>query len=229
MRKLNAIFLGACSLMLVSASVNAANAVKAPGVSHDAAENFKQSFYLGGHLGGSRIDEGNYFENITKATGASNQEIDQGGFGWNVYAGVNLNKYFALEAGYNQYADNTYDASTDSAYLDEKVSASAFDLMAKATLPISNTNWFVFAKGGFSSVTTKLKVTSSVHDFDGSATAKGSAPKAAVGFGYKWNQVAVDVTASKVFGENLKASSKDDYVPSLGFVGAGLSYTFKVS
>lgn len=156
----------------------------------------KQGLYVGGSAGVSRADDGNFFKDETEAAGKllGSYEWKQGGFGWSAFAGWNFNRNFAVEAGYMQFAKNNY--KTPNFDIDHKTSA--WDLVGKASLPIAESNWDVYAKAGVAYQTTKYSSAAIQGD---SKSDKAFRPVAGVGAGYNFdNGFGVDLSWSRVFG-----------------------------
>jgi opacity protein-like surface antigen len=177
----------------------------------------KQGLYIGGQAGISRADYGSDLKDATEAV--TNHKIEQGGFGWAALAGFNFNKMFALEGGYIRYADNTYKQPDYNYEVKEKLSA--WTLMAKASLPLSDSNFDVYAKAGAAYLQGKEEKTG-YEDMSGHKVR----PIAAIGGGYTFdNGLGIDLSVSHVFG-----SSQNDGIrkyPNADMVAVGLTYNFQ--
>lgn len=100
-------------------------------------------WYIEGNFGSSRIS------NI------SGVDISSSGFGWNANIGYKFMPFFALEAGYTNYAEanlriNGVQVATDKPY--------TIDVAGKAILPISDSSFEVFGKLGAARVTSKYSI-----------------------------------------------------------------------
>lgn len=186
----------------------------------------KQGFYVGADLGASRADDGDAFENAAKAY--PSYEVKQNGFGWRAFAGYNFSRNFAVEGGYTQYADNTYKAGIGAAdAFDLTHKTSAWDLVAKAALPLADSNWDVYAKGGVAYQKTEYK--GSMLGDSGSDSRTDFRPIAGAGVAYNFdNGVTVDLSWTRVFGNGKTELRKDGLnQPDSDLVSVGLIYNFQ--
>ena len=181
----------------------------------------RTGFYVGAQGGVSRANDGDYIKNYTEKF--DSYEWKQGGFGWRALAGYQINNYFAIEGGYTGFAKNTY--RTPLYDIDHKTSA--WDLVGKAILPISNSNFDVYAKAGAAYQKTQYDgVVLTVNpDFDSNSEIR---PIAGIGAGYHFaNGLGMGISWTRVFGRGTTTNPNDPAQPKSDLIALGLSYTFQ--
>ena len=187
-------------------------------------------YYFGPQLGYSRADEGSGFkefaEGISRGTQPAGDMIHQGGFGWRVYAGVQLVRYFGIETGYTKFASNEYDANNATgASTHLKLKSSAWDFMARAIFPLGH--FFIYGKAGFARMLVDLRgqtngaaVKSSNHKWQ---------PAYGAGLGFAFTKrIAIDLSWFAIEGENKVTlanatnSTFGHFIPAANFFSLGL-------
>lgn len=131
------IVLGVAALMATTASV--------------AVAPLPYGWYLDANVGASKVNGVSY----TSAPESSKSSD----FGWNVNIGYKFIPYFGAEIGYTNYADETVKVSN------VKVATAthyAYDLAAKAILPVSTTGVELFAKVGIAEINSHVTAKNSV-------------------------------------------------------------------
>lgn len=104
--------------------------------------------YFGAGLGLSKLmtTDDYPFDYTVGTQGEASKE--RGGLGGRVFIGYNLNQYLGLEGGYAGYAASKYNATVDHSSSSLSYGLKAFDLVAKAYLPVSDSGFNLYALGG---------------------------------------------------------------------------------
>lgn len=160
---------------MTAALVAGAAAASVPAIAQDAG------FYLGGGVGQARWDV-----DTTGLTGSS----DDRDYGWKVFAGYQFNRYFAIEGGYADFGNATFNGALATAVppfaagtaVAADLEANAWFLALVGTLPVSN-QFSVLAKLGVSR--TDLDLTARVGGLTGTANEKST--EATYGLGVRFD------------------------------------------
>lgn len=177
------------------------------------------------------------------------QSANQAGIAGRLFVGYNLNKYFGVEAGVNQYSNSSYSSrgqnvdgiDTNNHNSPAKFNAhtvadaklTTFDLVGKAYLPIKDSGFNLYALGGaaleHSSVTisghSKNLTNNVVKNTHTSSTANQVRPVAGAGLSYDIpnTQLTTSLEYSHTFGSS---EIKNSNVPSADLVTVNLAYNF---
>jgi opacity protein-like surface antigen len=186
--------------------------------------------YVGVEGGLARADEGTALNDF--ATSFSNYDTTQGGFGYRIYAGFNIIRFFSIETGYNGFPDNSYDASLGKTDFNSSVSTWSWDIMGKFILPINmfvpRLNLDLYAKFGAAYVSSDIKDAMTGKDYSNS----GWEPAYGLGVQYNFNKyIAANVEWYGTWGSNLLDSSSDDpskVIPSTNAIALGLIFKLPV-
>ncbi|MFA6409255.1 MAG: outer membrane beta-barrel protein [Gammaproteobacteria bacterium] len=209
---------------------------------------YTPGFYIGVQAGFGRIDEGSGYKDaadwVFSYPGATSttKDTSQGGFAGRAFLGYSFNPYFGLETGYTYLTNNKYKATwvlsgdTDLSE-DVKFKTWAWDLLAKATLPL-NDSWDVYAKLGAAYVKANSSGTTDLNagteDID-SANFSKSAIRPAYGLGitYKFNpNWSMDLAWNGIYGKSKTSfnsstgtiSNQSNVIPTINTIMLGLTY-----
>lgn len=213
--------------------------------------NNTQGFYVGVQGGIARADYGNDIKNFVAAFPSSSYH--QGGFGGRAFAGWHFNQYFDTELGYDYLPNNKYSASdVFGNTVDFKQKTYAFDLVAKASLPLemvstSLSNFSVYVKGGAAYVHATTDVNANiattaaapivpidtnalialgagqvVTNVNGSISKSAVMPTYGAGVAYSFNKNVV----LDLSWTQIYGKRTVDHTPMTNFLGLGLTYRF---
>lgn len=110
--------------------------------------------YVGGGLGGSRLETSN---NFLFPKGSSDQSRQIGGLGGRVFGGYNFNQYVGVEAGLAHYAQSKYDSRVTGFSDQVKYNMNAFDVVGKGYLPLGESGFNLYGFGGAALVNSKFE------------------------------------------------------------------------
>ncbi|MCL5261475.1 MAG: outer membrane beta-barrel protein [Gammaproteobacteria bacterium] len=168
------------------------------------------NFYLEANAGIGKVNE-SYAQAFTN---------DTNGFAGSINGGYQFNQYFALELGFNAYPDETFKCIYANAYGKKNY---AIDLTTKFILPITASNFSLFAKLGIAGVNHTLDTdcTSWIEDNSGLSLSVFTG----AGISYQINQ-----HISLLLQGNLIPSARDlvwsHKIPTMYQGTIGLSYAF---
>jgi len=209
---------------------------------------YNPGFYIGVQAGLGRIDEGSGYKDaanwVSSYPGAdtTTKDTTQGGFAGRAFLGYSFNPYFALETGYTYLTNNKYNAtwvSGGETDLSENVKFKtwAWDLLAKATLPL-NDSWDIYAKLGAAYVKANSSGTTDLNagtEDVTSANFSNSAIRPAYGLGitYKFNATwSMDLAWNGIYGKSKTSfssstgtiSNQSNVIPTVNTIVLGLTY-----
>lgn len=216
----------------------------------------KPGFYTGIDAGWGRLNQGKFLsKHVNDALGSSLSKMTNGSFNMlyddtgmaiRLFAGYQLNSYFALEAGYTHFTpvNASFDLTTDvkgsfnlfnkEYNLDYpinfngrfKVQTESFDVVGKAMYPIT-THFHVFGKAGLTYLYSKAKgsIALTSQDLNISVYTNPSVsvvyPTFTLGTSYELTEnVSADVSYTRIQKVGEMA------YPNIDFISAGLSYHF---
>jgi OOP family OmpA-OmpF porin len=171
--------------------------------------------YLGGDLGWGTTHQSFSKANINSFTAAGNN-----GLAGRIFAGFDVNQYFALESGYTKFSNSTPQVSANSQAINRDIKTYAVDILGKVTLPLQD-SLSLFAKlgGAYLNETNLGAVTGTVVT---RKTQSKFLPSFGAGVGYDISKsLTTDVSWTRI-----QATSNTNYLQSTDFVGAGLTYHF---
>lgn len=143
------------------------------------------------------------------------------GFGFRIYLGNNLNKYWGIEAGLARYAASTYNPNVFWIAGKPQIHTAAFDLVGKGTMPIGPIS--AFLKAGMAVMFTgsagSIVQSSTNSNGVGASNSTTIHPTIAVGGSFDLTQNwVIEVTGSRVF--------SNTNVPAADMISLGFSYHF---
>lgn len=201
MKKVVVSLVSAAALATITAGMAATTKSTVATSSDNFFNNSASGVYVSGNLGYGFYNEkkGNYVN-----------KKDRHSLAWNVNVGYQLNPYFAVEAGYIDFANIKVSQNGNAV----KAKLSGVDLLAKGIMPI-NDQFGVFAKAGMVRLDGKL--------YNASATEKAKhhvVPALGLGVSYNLNkQVALNV-------QDLYTMAVKNSFRQTNTVMAGVSYKF---
>jgi hypothetical protein len=181
--------------------------------------------YLGGDLGWGTTHQSFSKANINSFTAAVNatgytSRTSNNGLAGRIFAGFDVNQYFALESGYTKFSNSTPQVSANSQAINRDIKTYAVDILGKVTLPLQD-SLSLFAKlgGAYLNETNLGAVTGTVVT---RKTQSKFLPSFGAGVGYDISKsLTTDVSWTRI-----QATSNTNYLQSTDFVGAGLTYHF---
>lgn len=116
--------------------------------------------YVGGGLGVSRLDTRDNPLFNDRGWNHVNSSVERGGLGWKAFIGYNLNDFLGLELGYGAYADSKYSGAIVNTntrlVVSRKNALGAVSLVGKASLPLGESGFSVYALGGGAQVNSRV-------------------------------------------------------------------------
>lgn len=183
-----------------------------------------QGFYVGGNLGQSRTSFGSEFRGATPGDVTS---YDKSDMAYKLFAGYEINKYFAVEGGYADLGDPQVNVTYVGGWDKMTQESSAWFVVGKGTLPI-NEQFNVFGKLGVS----RNKVKSiGTDNTGGKDTVSDSRMEAVYGVGAEYNvtkQVGVRMEYENFgkFGDYNAATGNGTGRTKTSLWSVGVSYKF---
>jgi len=190
-----------------------------------AAQANAQGLYAGGNIGAARMTGlEDYAYNTLQSPGVNSVAYSEGAGGLKLLAGIHLNKYFALEAGYaflGEYDTDVRKTVSNNNYM-ETWDVSALFVDALVTLPVAD-QFLLFAKAGYASTRTKYEVDSPT------SLTTVSKTKGTVKWGLGGEYVIAKHYAVRVEYENypnIGDSTRTGLETDISFLSAGFNYKF---
>lgn len=181
-----------------------------------------QGFYAGGNIGASRMTGlEDYAYGTLQSPGVNSVAYSEATGGLKLLAGIHLNKYFALEAGYAFLGEFDTDVRGTSNYK-ETWDVGALFVDALVTVPVAE-QFSLFAKAGYASTRTE-------YEFDSpTLLTTTSKTKSSVKWGLggefviaKHYAVRVEYENYPNVGDNNRTALESD----ISFLSAGFNYKF---
>lgn len=182
----------------------------------------KPGFYAG--IEGGR---GDTYYNTTdifgSSTGLINQQVDDIGMSGRLYAGYQVNPYFAFETGFTQF--NKTDFSADAGAVQNAIfgdiTERAVDLVGKATLPLQ-AGFGAFVELGAALITSDTSVNSAL-GLGASGSKQAVRPVYGAGINYTIPNTPLDL---QVFYREVSGRGFSSDIKTASLWGAGIAYKF---
>jgi len=183
----------------------------------------KPGFYAGieGGRGDTYYNQTDIFGNAA----VSNQEVDDIGMSGRLFAGYQINPYFALETGFTQFnkTDFSGNATVDGipTTINGDITERAVDLVGKATLPMQG-GFGAFLELGGALITTDTSVNTTL-GLGASGSKQAIRPVYGAGLDYTIPNTPLDF---QVFYREVSGRGFSSDIKTASMWGAGLAYKF---